>query len=135
VWLDNGKVDFGAMMIEEGYAYEYTYSTPYTYQTKYKELQKEAEQNKRGLWADDACPVQTNTSVSTNSSTTPQNKSTGSNAPQSTTTYSSSGDKDCPDFKTHAEAQAYFNSKGGSPSNNVDNLDADHDGIACESLP
>lgn len=48
---------------------------------------------------------------------------------------SSGGDKDCPDFATHGEAQNYFVSRGGSPSNNVDRLDADHDGIACENLP
>lgn len=47
---------------------------------------------------------------------------------------SDTGDKDCGDFSSHAEAQAYFNAKGGSPSNNVDDLDRDHDGIACESL-
>jgi len=135
VWLDNGTVDFGAMMIQEGYAYEYTYSTPYSYQAKYKELQKEAEQGKRGLWADNACPVQTNTSTNVTSSTAPSNNPTTSSSGQTTTTYSGSGDKDCKDFMTHSEAQAYFNSKGGSPTNNVDNLDADHDGIACESLP
>ena len=133
VWLENGMVDFGAMMIQDGYAYEYTYNTPYTYQTKYKELQKEAEQNKKGLWADNACPVQTNTSTNVTSSTAPSSKPTTSSSGQTTTT--SSGDKDCKDFKTHPEAQAYFNSKGGSPSNNVDNLDADHDGLACEALP
>lgn len=42
------------------------------------------------------------------------------------------GDKDCGDFKNHAEAQAYFVSKGGSASNNVDRLDRDRDGLACE---
>jgi Excalibur calcium-binding domain len=41
-------------------------------------------------------------------------------------------DKDCADFSSQAEAQAYFEANGGSPSNNVDNLDADHDGQACE---
>ena len=40
----------------------------------------------------------------------------------------------CSDFATHAQAQAYFVSKGGSPSNDVDGLDRDHDGIACENL-
>jgi LPXTG-motif cell wall-anchored protein len=30
--------------------------------------------------------------------------------------------------------QAYFEAHGGSPSNNVDNLDADHDGQACEAF-
>ena len=44
-------------------------------------------------------------------------------------------DKDCKDFSSQAAAQAYFEAHGGSPSNNVDNLDADHDGQACEAFP
>jgi hypothetical protein len=44
-------------------------------------------------------------------------------------------DRDCSDFATQQDAQAYFDQNGGSPSNNVDGLDADRDGIACESLP
>ncbi len=48
---------------------------------------------------------------------------------------SGSADRDCSDFTTQAEAQGYFTSHGGSPSNDFDNLDADHDGVACESLP
>lgn len=47
----------------------------------------------------------------------------------------SGGDRDCGDFSTHAQAQAYFEAKGGSSSNNVDRLDRDSDGIACETLP
>ena len=43
-------------------------------------------------------------------------------------------DKDCADFSSQAEAQAYFEANGGSPANNVDNLDADHDGQACEAF-
>jgi hypothetical protein len=42
--------------------------------------------------------------------------------------------KDCADFGSQAEAQAYFEANGGSPTNNVDNLDADHDGQACEAF-
>jgi hypothetical protein len=45
------------------------------------------------------------------------------------------GDRDCADFATQAEAQAYFDSKGGSPENNVDQLDENGDGIPCEDLP
>jgi len=45
------------------------------------------------------------------------------------------GDKDCSDFKTHKQAQKWFNKHGGSKKNNVDDLDADHDGKACEDLP
>ena len=43
-------------------------------------------------------------------------------------------DRDCSDFATQSEAQAFFESIGGSTSNNADNLDADHDGVACEAL-
>jgi LPXTG-motif cell wall-anchored protein len=43
--------------------------------------------------------------------------------------------KNCSDFKTQEEAQRYFESHGGSKTNNVDGLDRDHDGIACEKLP
>lgn len=44
-----------------------------------------------------------------------------------------SSDKDCADFPSQVAAQAYFLSKGGSKTNNVDNLDANHNGIACET--
>ena len=46
--------------------------------------------------------------------------------------WAQSSDKDCADFDTQREAQAYFESIGGSPSNNADRLDADGDGVACE---
>ena len=36
---------------------------------------------------------------------------------------------------TQAEAQSWFVSHGGSASNDVACVDADHDGVACESLP
>lgn len=44
-------------------------------------------------------------------------------------------DLDCVDFGgDQGAAQDYFDQNGGSPSNNVDNLDADNDGIPCEGL-
>ncbi len=52
-----------------------------------------------------------------------------------TSSSSSSGDKDCSDFSSHAQAQEYFTSHGGSPTNNYDRLDNNHDGVACEDLP
>ena len=42
------------------------------------------------------------------------------------------GDCDCPDFPSHAEAQRVYNKHGG---NNWSRLDANRDGIACETLP
>jgi endonuclease YncB( thermonuclease family) len=43
-------------------------------------------------------------------------------------------DLDCSDFSTQAAAQSYFLSIGG-PTSDPDGLDADGDGIACESNP
>lgn len=43
-------------------------------------------------------------------------------------------DRDCSDFATQAAAQEYFLSVGG-PAGDPDRLDADGDGIACESNP
>lgn len=44
-------------------------------------------------------------------------------------------EKYCADFQSQEEAQEYFVSRGGSPDYNADFLDADGDGIACETLP
>jgi hypothetical protein len=44
------------------------------------------------------------------------------------------GDRDCADFATQTDAQRYFESIGGSRTNNADRLDENHNGVACESL-
>ena len=41
-------------------------------------------------------------------------------------------DKDCADFSSQAEAQAFFTTHGG-PAIDRHRLDADNDGIACET--
>jgi competence protein ComEC len=46
----------------------------------------------------------------------------------------SGGDRDCGNFQTHEEAQAFFVTAGG-PERDPHRLDGDDDGIACESLP
>lgn len=43
-------------------------------------------------------------------------------------------DRDCADFDTQAEAQAFFIAAGG-PERDPHDLDRDHDGVACEALP
>ena len=42
-------------MIEEGYAYEYTYRVPYIFQKEFKEAQKQAETEGKGLWGAGVC--------------------------------------------------------------------------------
>ena len=43
-------------------------------------------------------------------------------------------DRDCSDFTTQTEAQAFFVAAGG-PTNDPHRLDRDGDGVVCESLP
>ncbi|QQG41063.1 MAG: thermonuclease family protein [Candidatus Levyibacteriota bacterium] len=54
VFLEDGT-NFNKLLIQEGYAHEYTYRLPYRYQVEFKEAQKQAESHKKGLWADNAC--------------------------------------------------------------------------------
>jgi micrococcal nuclease len=54
VFLTDGT-NLNKMMIENGYGYEYTYDMPYKYQTEFKQAEKEARENKRGLWAEGKC--------------------------------------------------------------------------------
>lgn len=56
--------------------------------------------------------------------------------PTETRTSLSTGeaDKDCKDFTTQSEAQAFFMAQGG-PTSDPHNLDRDSDGRVCESLP
>ena len=51
VFLENGS-NFNLKMIEDGYAYEYTYDGSYKYQQEFKLAQKKAEENKTGLWGE-----------------------------------------------------------------------------------
>ena len=46
---------FNKQMIEDGYAYEYTYNTPYNYRTEFKAAQRSAESSGKGLWSPDTC--------------------------------------------------------------------------------
>ena len=41
-------------------------------------------------------------------------------------------DTDCADFASQEDAQRYFGEDGGSQRTNVDHLDPNHNGIACE---
>lgn len=64
VFLPDGT-SINKLLISEGYAYEYTYSTPYSYQTEFKQAQAEAQNKKRGLWADGVCEEASNTADTT----------------------------------------------------------------------
>ena len=54
IYTESG-IFFNKYMIEQGYAYEYTYDTAYKYQSEFKQAQATAEASKRGLWSPDTC--------------------------------------------------------------------------------
>lgn len=111
VFIDG--VSFEETMIREGFAKEYTYSTAYKYQSLFKEAQKEAQENKRGLWSDGACSIS-------------EQKPTQSNS--TTGNYTCDCSKLCSQISTCDEAYYQLNSCGCSKR------DSDRDGIPCESL-
>ena len=54
IYLEDGT-NYNKKIIVDGYAYEYTYETPYKFQKEFKEAQKFAEENRKGLWAEEIC--------------------------------------------------------------------------------
>jgi micrococcal nuclease len=53
IYLDNKNIN--KQMIDEGYAFEYTYNKTYKYQTDFKAAEKSAREESRGLWAANTC--------------------------------------------------------------------------------
>ncbi len=53
-----GDVLVNLKMIEEGYAYEYTYRLPYQFQDEFKNAQARAQLENRGLWSESSCDGQ-----------------------------------------------------------------------------
>lgn len=73
IFLEDGTF-FNEYMIQQGYAYEYTYDRPYKYQAQFKADQKTAEAGERGLWSPSSCngvasPVSAKPTTPTSAST------------------------------------------------------------------
>jgi micrococcal nuclease len=114
VWLDDGRM-FNALLAERGYATPMTIPPNVDYAARFVAAARRAREAGRGLWSASTC--------------------NGVNPPNHGGV-TGGGDKNCSDFRSHAEAQQWFESHGGSPSSNVDNLDgSDRDGQVCEALP
>lgn len=122
VYLENGTF-INAEMVKQGYAFSYK-EYPTKMLTKFNAYEKTAREKSLGLWG--ACPVNDSRSASSTSKPIQQ-------VQKSVPAYTG-GDKDCGDFATYAEAQAFFVSQGG-PGSDPHRLDADKDGSACETLP
>lgn len=51
--------DIGKLLIEEGYAHEYTYNSPYLRQKEYQTAEETARKNASGFWNPTTCPQAT----------------------------------------------------------------------------
>ena len=54
IFLEDGTF-FNQRMIEDGFAYEYTYENPYIFQKDFLKAQNEAQEGKKGLWSENTC--------------------------------------------------------------------------------
>jgi endonuclease YncB( thermonuclease family) len=50
-----GNTHFNKLLIDEGYAYEYTFRTAYRYQNVFNTAQSAARENSTGLWSEATC--------------------------------------------------------------------------------
>lgn len=56
---------YNKVIIEDGYAHEYTYNKPYKYQTQFKLAQQSAQAGQKGLWSPTTCNGDTTTAATT----------------------------------------------------------------------
>lgn len=118
VFLEDGQ-NFNKLMIEEGFAYEYTYDAQYKYHTEFKAAEKKAREEKRGLWADNAC--------SSSPTQEPQGQSR-TVIPDNSGRFSCAGKTLCGEMTSCEEANYYLTNCG------LERLDGDKDGVPCETL-
>lgn len=123
VWI--GDLFVNDYLVRQGYAYAYTYPPDVKYSEQFVQAQQEAQENQRGLWA--GCPEE---EVVEEAPTSPSETIV---TPKEDIVCSSNV-YNCSDFSTHDEAQGVFEYCGGA-DNDIHRLDADKDGLACESLP
>ena len=117
-YLDAGRTDLGKAVIRAGWARVYVYDRPFERLAAYRDAARTARTAGRGIAA--AC---------TTAQPEPQAAAPAESEPAAAAPAPSGGpDKDCADFATQAESQRYL--LPGDPHG----LDADDDGMACDSL-
>lgn len=136
VWFEEVLVN--EYLVREGYAQSSTYPPDVKYQDRFLEAQREAREEKKGLWGDICNPPQpVQTSLQAPSQITTSTQSTQPTAPPTQTQpaqqaqpasgYTCDCSKTCPQMASCAEAQYQLNVCGCKAR------DADKDGVACDS--
>jgi micrococcal nuclease len=122
VFID--KMNVNQRLLEEGYAYEYTYDLPYRYQSVFRVAEKQAREDGLGLWSPQTCAGRrTDTSQEQPPQRVVQQEW------KELTPYQCNCEKSCDDTLTCDEARYLLNECG------CINIDGDSDGIPCERGP
>lgn len=137
IWLGDALIN--ESLVREGYAHSSTYPPDVKHQDKFIEAERQAREEKKGLWGD-VCnsislestrkPAQAQTTTPSQNIqpvTTVPTKSVIQPTQPSSGGYSCNCSKTCGQMSSCAEAQYQLNICGCNAR------DADHDGIACDS--
>ncbi|WP_051254556.1 thermonuclease family protein [Halobacillus kuroshimensis] len=127
IWISD--TSFNELLLEKGLArYAYVYDPPYTHAGDLKEAEQEASDGEKGIWS---LPGYVTEDGFAEGFEVEQAEKRSSNNTKDTF---EGFDKDCSDFDTQEEAQAFYEDAGG-PGDDPHRLDgSDQDGLVCESL-
>lgn len=128
IWIDGEN--FNQQLLEKGLArYAYVYDPPYSHAETMSEAESHAQQQEKGIWSIDGYVTEDGFSAQENQEN--DTSSYSDNLP-----FNPDGpDRDCGDFTTQQDAQAFYVAAGG-PDVDPHSLDGnDNDGLVCESLP
>jgi micrococcal nuclease len=145
VWYETptGPAMLNLELVKQGYARAATFPPDVKHEATFVQAEVEAREEQLGLWGECSRPTESPTATATlEVQPSPDVAEPTAQAPvapaptvSNSLPYDPSGpDRDCGDFATHAEAQAFFEAAGG-PASDPHRLDGDHDGVACETLP
>ncbi|WP_411953594.1 thermonuclease family protein [Alkalibacillus sp. S2W] len=140
LWVD-GK-NFNQMLLQRGLArLAYVYDPPYTHMSAFEQAESNARNAGRGIWSinnyvqSDGFNHDEQTNENEQQDDSSEGDTSNSDSSGYTGPYDPNGeDKNCGDFDTHDNAQAFFEAAGG-PDSDPHGLDRDGNGAACESLP
>jgi micrococcal nuclease len=132
VWLADGRL-FNGMLVEDGLAVPLSIAPNTALAPRFRAAAARARRDGRGLWSRRTCAGSADRPLG-GAPAGPSAAASGGDG-SSAGEGRRLGERDCVDFHSRSQAQRYFEARGGRPRRNVDRLDSDGDGKACESLP
>ncbi|MDC3417432.1 thermonuclease family protein [Aquibacillus salsiterrae] len=133
LWVGE-DIMFNQLLLEEGLArYAYEYDPPYLYQEDLINAQTKARDKEIGIWGIEGYVTEDGFNKEEQDAV-PVAAESGSTSNYEGPYDPFGPDKNCSDFNTQDEAQAFFEAAGG-PDQDPHNLDGDGNGVVCESLP